>query len=272
MKIKRSVIGYGITITAALASFLYWQNRGIVVNRIDYQNDKLPKSYQGYRILQVSDLHNTLFGEKQKRLIKYTKEIAPDMITITGDLIDCHRTDLEVAMAYVREAVKIAPVYYVSGNHEGWTGDYNKIRDQLIEAGVYVLDDQSIILEKEEDKIRIIGLRDKIIPDTEQQLEELTSMEDHLFTMLLSHRPEYIHTYAKFPVDLVFSGHAHGGQIRMPFIGGLYAPGQGLLPKITNSMHKVDNTSMIVSRGLGNSVFPFRLFNRPELVVVTLKK
>lgn len=254
-----------------IASFLHWQNKGIVQTQYEYTNPKIPKAFNNYRMLHVSDLHNALFGKNQSKLIEYTKRANPDSIVITGDLIDCHRTDIDTAMMYVKEAIKIAPIYYVSGNHEAWGGLNDLLTEKLTQLGVKVLNDEVTYLWEGNDKIKIIGLQDKMVPDTQQQLEKLTQGEDELFTLLLSHRPEYMPLYSSVGVELALSGHAHGGQIRIPFIGGMYAPGQGIWPQYTRGVHRLNETTMIISRGLGNSVFPFRIFNRPEMVTIILK-
>ncbi|MGL5677769.1 MAG: metallophosphoesterase [Cellulosilyticaceae bacterium] len=266
---KRMIIGLGIVCSAL---FLGWQNNGLMVNEMSYIHKGLPEAFDGYRVLQVSDLHNKTFGKQQRQLVEATRKAAPDVIVITGDVIDCHRTDVEAAMTYIEQVVTLAPVYYVSGNHEAWAGLEKVLAEKLESIGVHVLYDEKTLLEIDGDVIEIVGLQDKMIPDTAQQLERLMDGEEDVFTLLLAHRPEYVETYSQYLVELVLSGHAHGGQIRLPFIGGMYAPGQGIGPKYTSGRYDIEKTTMVVSRGLGNSVFPFRVFNRPELVVITLQK
>ena len=206
----------------------------------------------------------------------------PDIIVITGDLIDQRKYNLETAMIFIRGAVKIAPVYYVSGNHEAWSGHYEIIKQSLIEAGVTVLDNDRSDIKRGENTIKLLGVSD---PDflTSSYLEETNASlleetlkgwateENESFNVLLSHRPELFDVYQAANLDLVFSGHAHGGQIRLPFVGGFVAPDQGLFPKYTSGSYTEGATTMFVSRGLGNSIVPQRLFNRPEIVVVTLR-
>ena len=259
-----------VLVIVLISAFLYWQNRGITINYIQYKNKKIPSALEGYKILQVSDLHNTKFGQNQKHLIRYTKRLKPDLIVITGDIIDCHRVNVDLAIQYVRVATKIAPVYYVSGNHEIWSGVYPELKEKLQKYGVKVLEDEKDFIDKNGATIEIIGIPDRIQPETQERLEKLIENNKSDVRILLTHRPEYMNIYKTFPIDLVFAGHAHGGQIRLPFIGGLYAPGQGLLPDYTSGAYEEDGTTMVVSRGLGNSVFPFRILNRPELVVVEL--
>ncbi|MGL6106113.1 metallophosphoesterase [Romboutsia sp.] len=265
-------------IIATLAIFFYWQNNDITVTNIDFENTKIPNNFNGYKILQVSDLHNKKFGKNQKKLVQLTKEINPDIIVITGDIVDSRRTNVDVALQYINQAVKIAPTYYVQGNHESRIEEYTKLEEGLLKAGVKILDNKNEEINIDNQKINLIGMEDLTLvkSDTkrktfEEILKTLKSESVSDLNILLSHRPELLYIYARQGIDLVFAGHAHGGQIRLPFTDGLFAPGQGILPKSTSGVHKDKNTEMVVSRGLGNSLFPFRVFNRPELVVTTLK-
>jgi len=258
--------------------FFYFGNNSLVVTNIEYINKKLPPAFKNYKILQISDLHNKEFGKDQKTLVNHTKEINPDLIVITGDLIDGRKPNIDIAINYVKQAKEVAPIYFISGNHEEFSNVYNDLEKKLEELGVTILDDNSQVIEKNGANLTLLGLKDPTFSREknqgnspfEEKLKTLKEKDDN-FTILLSHRPEYINLYVKYNIDLVFSGHAHGGQVRVPFVGGLYAPGQGLFPKYTSGIYSENNTSMVVSRGLGNSIFPLRVFNRPELLVVTLK-
>ncbi len=264
-----------------LVLFFIWQNNTIVTTTIVYSNPKLPKEFDQFRIAQISDLHNKVFGDNQSYLINELGKTNPDIIVLTGDLIDRRRFNLNAALIFVKEAITIAPVYYVSGNHEAWSNQYDLIKKELLQLGVSILDDQYIDLIKGEGSIRLLGLSD---PDflTSRYSEGTNTTKVHQslqrnadpnrFQLLLSHRPELIQIYSQYNMDLVLSGHAHGGQIRIPFIGAIIAPDQGLLPKYTSGAYKVNETTLVVSRGLGNSVLPIRLFNRPEIIVVKLIK
>ncbi|MDI9476653.1 MAG: metallophosphoesterase [Natronincolaceae bacterium] len=259
--------------------FFIYQNNALVVTNYNYKNPKLPEGFHGYRIAQVSDLHNKNFHGRLTEKIKAAK---PDIVVITGDLIDSRNTKIDTATDFVQEAVKIAPIYYVSGNHEQSSDKYDLLKGELEKLNVQIIDNYYMVLSRNGDKIGLMGVADPAIKQNEKSypwldsnryiennLEKLFNHANTDFNILLSHRPEQFGVYKDMNVDLVFSGHAHGGQIRIPFIGGMFAPGQGLFPKYTNGIHRDGGTSMVVSRGLGNSVFPFRIFNRPELVVVT---
>lgn len=256
-----------------------WGNAALELNTYTISSRGLPDAFDGYRIAQISDLHNAEFGDGNQRLLDMLREAEPDMIAITGDLIDSRKTNIAVALAFAEEAVRIAPCYYVSGNHEARVPEYRELKAGLEAAGVTVLDDARVEIEISGKSITIIGvndpsfLADYLTSDAavmDRKLSELSS-EDASFTILLSHRPELFDTYAAHDMDLVLTGHAHGGQFRLPLIGGLIAPNQGLFPKYDDGLYSEGNTNMIVSRGLGNSIIPFRFNNRPEVVMIELK-
>ena len=256
-----------------LAAFLYWQDNGLMLTKMTYEGD-VPKAFDGYKILQVADLQNKVFGRDRAPLLKKINASSPDIIVITGDLLDRHegRTDVDSAMGFIQEITNIAPVYFVSGNHEHQSGEWDILLEELIEAGVTVLDNGKSILEKDGETITVLGLADKSVNQHyDKMLHTLMAGQEDNFNILLSHRPELFETYVKENIDLAFTGHAHGGQIIIPFLRqGIFAPHQGFFPKYTEGMHEKDGTVMVVSRGLGNSSFPFRIFNRPELIEVTL--
>ena len=256
-----------------------WGNAALELNTYTISSRGLPDAFDGYRIAQVSDLHNAEFGGGNQRLLDMLREAEPDMIAITGDLIDSRKTNIAVALAFAEEAVRIAPCYYASGNHEARVPEYRELKAGLEAAGVTVLDDARVEIEISGKSITIIGvndpsfLADYLTSDAavmDRKLSELSS-EDASFTILLSHRPELFDTYVAHDMDLVLTGHAHGGQFRLPLIGGLIAPNQGLFPKYDDGLYSEGNTNMIVSRGLGNSIIPFRFNNRPEVVLIELK-
>lgn len=272
-----------------IALFLNWSNHSLVVTYYDYENKNLPTSFEGYRITQVSDLQSEYFGEQQSNLLKKVKNTNPDVIVFTGDLIDRNHTDYNAARTAMKGLLEIAPVYYVNGNHE-MALDEQTIQafyEELKDMGVHLLFDEKASLKREEEEIFLLGLSEftvfackdyirsnKVRADEcmlKLELEKLESkVEKEDFVVLLTHEPQYLDLYASDKVDLIFAGHAHGGQIRLPFTDGLYAPGQGTLPKMTSGVHVCGTSTLMISRGLGNSTFPFRVFNRPEIVVVDL--
>ncbi len=268
------VFGVILILIAALIAWAAIDSRNIDVTRFTVSG--APEAFSGFKIVQISDLHNAEFGTDNQKLIDILKSEAPDAIVITGDLIDARRTNTEIAESFARRCMEIADCYYVPGNHEARLGDtYDAFESALIADGVNVLRNGSVRIRKEMDAIRIVGVDDPAfakasdaITNLDAALEALSSDD---FTILLAHRPELIDEYSKWGIDLVLSGHAHGGQIRLPGIGGLYAPGQGFFPRYTSGNYTVGDTEMIVSRGIGNSAFPLRVNDRPEVVIVTLK-
>ena len=264
----------------ALIAWIIWGNTALELNTYTVTSSKLPQSFDGYRIAHVSDLHNAEMGKNNEKLLTMLRDADPDMIAITGDLVDSRNTDIEVALQFVREAVKIAPCYYVTGNHEARISEYDELKAGMEAAGVTVLVDAKTEISLEGEAITLIGVNDPsyqtdyLFGDSETvmntKLEELHTEQDR-FTILLSHRPELFETYVDHDLDLVLSGHAHGGQFRMPFIGGLVAPNQGLFPEYDAGIYTLGNTNMLVSRGIGNSILPFRINNRPEVILIELQ-
>ena len=264
----------------ALVIWIAWGNTALELNTYTVTSSRLPKNFDGYRIAHVSDLHNAEMGESNEKLLSMLREADPDMIAITGDLIDSRNTDVEIALQFVQEAMKIAPCYYVSGNHEARVNEYEEMKTGLISAGVIILEDAQTEISIEGETITLIGINDPsfqtdyLFGDSETVISsKLTELhtDGEVFTILLSHRPELFDTYADHDVDLVLSGHAHGGQFRLPFIGGVVAPNQGLFPEYDAGIYTDGNTNMLVSRGVGNSILPFRINNRPEVILIELQ-
>ena len=275
------IIIISLIIIVLIIIYLYFENNAIQITNIDVKDQSIPNSFKNFKIVHISDLHNKEFEKSQKNVINKIKETNPDIIVITGDIIDSYDTNVKISADFINGISKIAPVYYVPGNHESRIlDDYISLKTQMQTAGVHVLENECITISKGNDKINIIGMNDpsfeylKLTGTTDEEIvvNNLSVLTKNLngYTILLSHRPELIDTYASFNINLVFSGHAHGGQVRIPFVGGVIAPNQGLFPKYTSGLHEVKNTKMIISRGLGNSAFPFRINNRPEIVVANL--
>jgi len=277
-KSKGIVWAIVLILLAVFGALTLWENLTVGTTHYRITSDRLPAAFNGYTIAQISDLHNAEFGQDNSELVRILEKESPDIIVITGDLVDSNHTDIDTAMSFVRQAVKIAPCYSVTGNHEAWLGNlYAELEKQLLDAGVTVLHDQVISISKGGDSIQLIGLDD---PDfTEETSYDPEGLfENKLqnmdlkpgFKLLLSHRPELFPAYAASGIELVLSGHAHGGQFRIPFLGGIIAPNQGFFPKYDVGEYHESGTTMIVSRGIGNSVIPVRINNRPEVVMIEL--
>ena len=276
---KKSILIASILILTGLIIWTLWGNTALEVNEYQITSDKIPEAFSGFRIAQVSDLHNAEFGEGNCKLIGLLSQTDPDMIVLTGDLIDSRQTDNEIALEFAEQAMQISPVYFISGNHEARVREYDDLKMGLVDAGVVVLENQQVQITKEGEHITLIGVDDPsfrtdyLFGDAESVIKQATAdlqNETDSFTILLSHRPELFDTYVDSGVDLVFSGHAHGGQFRIPLVGGLVAPNQGCFPKYDAGQFNRQNTTMIVSRGVGNSIIPVRFNNRPEIIVVSL--
>ena len=280
-------------------------NAGIWVTRYEIKSSRLPEGFDGFRIVQIADLHSVRTPEQAELLLTRVREEQPELIALTGDQIDSHyyadhstptegeeegflpdRDTLEL----IRELTDVAPVYAVYGNHEMMLLDdpeHNPFKTALEEMGVTILYQQTVELTRNGDSILLAGIQDPAtlyknedydgLPDTRSRMQAmldntLGETDPEQFVLLLSHRPEYFALYQDYPIDLALTGHAHGGQIRLPGVGGLYAPGQGWFPKYTSGVFRQGRLSMVVSRGLGNSILPLRVFDPPELVTVTLRQ
>lgn len=278
MKRRVFVLIIAAALVLALLIWLLWANSSPAATQVTVASDALPEAFEGFKIAHVSDLHNAVFGRKNEKLLSLIRAAKPDIIAITGDLIDSRHTDIDSALAFVEAAAEIAPVYYVTGNHESRL-DFDEIEPRLIAAGARVLRNEAEDIGRGGERIRLAGIDDPSFIRTggtaeERAAAELEQLGDGggTFTVLLAHRPELVEVYAEYGAGLVLSGHAHGGQVRLPLLGGLYAPGQGLLPEYDSGLYSLGETQMVVSRGLGNSVAPLRVNNRPELVIVTLSR
>lgn len=268
-----------IAIFLGMILWIIWGNTALMVHEITITNTKIPQTFHGYRIVQISDLHNSEFGDDNEILLEHIKDSKPDMIVLTGDLIDASHTNIDISLSFAKQAVMIAPTYFVSGNHEAAISSYGTLREGLQDAGVKLLSNDAASIEKDGEAIVLLGVDD---PSFQQDfmMEDADIMESILtklpiqqdtYTILLSHRPELMDTYVASGVDLVFSGHAHGGQFRLPLLGGIIAPNQGLFPTYDGGLYTQSSTQMVVSRGIGNSILPLRINNRPEIVAVTLQ-
>ena len=259
-----------IIVILLLGIFCWFQNNWLQVSEYTYTSPKVPSSADGFRIVQVSDLHNAVFGSHNSRLLEKITAQRPDIIVITGDIADSSHTDLDAAIEFCEGAAKIAPCYYITGNHEMWLDDdeQQKLYSGITNAGVTFLKDETVTLAN---GISMTGLDDASLYNG--TLAKLSANIDPAdLHIVLAHEPQYLEEeYILSSPDLIITGHAHGGQVRLPFIGGIVAPDQGFLPKYTAGEYKSGDTAMYVSRGLGNSVIPLRVFNYPEINVLIIK-
>lgn len=297
---KRLGIILGILIIMAIS--IWTGNNRLHVSRYEIGVAGLDPAFDGLTIVQISDLHSKFFGNDQRRLAKKVGDLHPDIIFCTGDMVDSRKYREEPVYALVEKLVKVAPVYMVSGNHEWWTaGGYQEMIPRLEALGAHVLENKADAIERDGARLWVVGLSDEAYIAAEayygaeegrtnpgEPLAEAAAGEDYSGdtmdtallalladrgapVLLLSHRPEYFPLYVQSGADVVFSGHAHGGQIRIPFVGGIIAPGQGFFPRYDGGVYREGATTMVVSRGLGNSLFPLRVFNPPDVVYATLR-
>jgi len=234
-----------------------------------------PKLTAEVRLAVVTDFHSS---DNADDVVAMVASCAPDAVLLVGDLFDddTQNRPTERTLSLMRQLSAQYPCYYVSGNHEAWTGEMDALYQQTEEAGVTVLRMSSGVLTVRGQRIALCGIPDPYemvfsgAPDTEEQIRQaMENVDSADFTVLLAHRPELLAKYAQFPLDLVVSGHAHGGQVRIPgVLNGLYAPNQGWFPKLAGGAYTQDGTTLIVSRGLAVRTRLPRIFNRPEVVLV----
>ncbi len=280
MKLWKPLVG---TAMAALGAYTVYDNTHLDVTHYTVQSDRLPLAFSSLKIGHISDLHNTEIPCIRHRLMDALAVEMPDLIVVTGDLIDCRHTNSKIAMKTMRRICEIAPVYYVAGNHEAKMQHKLPIWEaQLTAMGVEILKDRAIPYEKDGETVYLCGIYDpafvlgsgkhskeayaKLL---EKKLQQVLPPEG--FRILLSHRPCPFETYQESGVELVLCGHAHGGMIRLPGKQGVISPDEGFFPKYTQGVFQQEGTSMVVSRGIGNSLFPLRFHNASELVMVTLE-
>ncbi len=235
-----------LIIIMLLGCYLHFQNTKLKINIYEIADSDISKKFDKYKIIQVSDFHNTKSKKLTEELIEEIKLQNPNIIAITGDLIDSNKTDIEVASTFIERINDIAPVYFVTGNHEAALSDYKILRENLASLGVTILDNKVEKLYIDEEKINLIGIDDPNMSynpymsdgeKVEYVLKEIDYDKGN-YSILLSHRPELFETYVRNDIDLVLTGHTHGGQVIVPFIGGLVSPNQGFFPKYDKGLFK----------------------------------
>lgn len=282
-KIVKRALCVILTLIVAFSIVTIWGNITLSVEIFNIETDKL-NIKNGYKIAHISDYHNTHSNFLNGAVFSSLEEEKPDIIVLTGDLADCRKTDIEKSIDFVSRIIEFAPVYYVTGNHEcnisiDSQSDFDNMIEDLKSLGVEVLrgDSSEIILPNKE-KINIFGIDDPYfhcgsaseVKITTDSLCSALKINNDEFNILLAHHPEQIEIYSQYGFDLVYSGHAHGGQGRL-FGIGLIAPDQGLFPKYTSGIYEENETTLVVSRGIGNSIAPVRIFDRPNLIYTIIK-
>ena len=265
-------------VAAVLVPWTIWGNITVGTTQYTVASSRLPAAFDHYRMVVVSDFHNAEYGDHNRQLIRQIAAEQPDSIVFTGDLLDSRHPNLAIVEDLIRELTAVAPCYYVTGNHEARLGaQFQELEQLLLAHSVVVLHDEAVPLTRNGDTIQLVGLDDPDFTDRNASIQQ-SMLETKLrnlnlttdYRILLSHRPEYFDAYVAAEIDLALCGHAHGGQFRLPLVGGLVAPNQGFFPKYDAGVYTEQGTTMIVSRGVGNSILPVRFNNRPELVSVEL--
>lgn len=261
-----------------VAVFLWWNNATLVVKQFDPAFPTLPPGFDGCRVVVLSDLHSAQFGRDNETLLETVAEQSPEYIFLVGDLLDQYRPLPEGYAASIAAGLSaIAPTYYVTGNHEWALGDVPALKKALTENGVTVLSNQAVTLERFGDTIVLAGIddpngyADQKSPET--LAGEIAQKWGDPFWILLAHRNNrFARQYSLLGADLVCSGHAHGGIVRLPGTDGLFSHDLDLFPSYTAGLYEENGSVLFVTRGLGNSGPSFRVFNRPEIAVLTLRR
>lgn len=278
MKKKKIILPVAAAALTAFAAWMIYTNVAIAVTEYTLSFRSLPSAFDGFRIAQVSDFHNT--ESACRAIVDGVRKAEPDMIAITGDIIYSRNVQIDCALELVGELSEIAPCYYVTGNHESRLTDeeLERLLTGIRERGATVLRGEEKIVTKDGANISVLGVDD---PDffgdalfsVDITAEEISSkLTEGNFSVLLSHRPEFYDEYKKSGVNLVLAGHTHGGQVNLPFLGGVLVPDQGFFPEYDAGLFREEDFAMVISRGLGNSVMPVRFNNQREVVIIELKK
>lgn len=267
-----------LLVLAALlaAGFLLWGNCSLQTTETALVSPALPPAFDGLRIVELADLHGRVFGRGSRRLLAAVRRAEPDLICIDGDLFDEH-TDLAMLPPLLRGLCAIAPVYYVTGNHEWRVPGLRGILAQMRACGVTVLQDDWRVLRRGEDALVLAGTDDPCGPAERKTPAELIAdiraeAGEAAFLLLLAHRNDQLPQWSALGVQAVLAGHCHGGVVRLPFVGGLFGTDRRLFPAWDAGLYRQGETALYVSRGLGYTNVHFRLFNRPEVAVIVLRR
>lgn len=276
---RRSRLLWKLLLLCALcAGFFWWSNHSLQTETFTFSSPRLPQGFDGCVIVQLSDLHGALFGEDNRVLLDRVRSAAPDYIFLTGDLQDQYRqTPRSYSVSLGRSLAEIAPTYFITGNHEWAFSDVPGLKRELEAAGVTVLSNEYTVLERGGSTLVLAGIDDPngyADQKTPQALAaEVRAAFGDPFWLLLAHRNNYFEKeYSLLGADLVITGHGHGGLIRLPFTDGLISVERSFFPSYTAGFYSANGGEVLVSRGLGNSGRTFRLFNRPEVVVLRLER
>ena len=279
-KLKRW-LRIGITFAVLAVLFVWAFYGGLTLRQYEIQSEKI--SSGNVRIVVIADLHSHIWGEDQQPLLDMIKSQQPDIIALVGDIVD-DREPMYGAQLFLDGITDIAPTYYVSGNHEWWSGAYDEIKLMIEGYGITVLENERTNIIVNGVDLCLCGIDDPEVFDytddpelramgSEKELlrQRFSDLDRSTYNVLLAHRPELIGTYLKYGFDLILSGHTHGGQVRIPLlVNGLFAPDQGYFPDYAGGRYDFGAQTLIVSRGSGVEAKLPRIFDPPEVVVVDI--
>ena len=274
MKAKRFLL-FLLLVALILTGLLVDSRYRLVTTQYTLHSELLPDSFRGYSIVQLSDLHGASFGTDNSSLVDTVRALSPDLIALTGDFIE-NEEQIPNAQSLIRQLTDIAPVYYVSGNHDWASGSISALRFAVEESGATYLSNEYMPITHNGDSILLAGVEDpngyaeQITPDA--LIGTAAANYPNVFTVLLAHRNDFVSKYPVLPCDLILTGHGHGGVIRLPFIGGLFGTDLQFFPKYDSGVFSADRYNMVVSRGLGDAPLLPRFLNNPEIVQIILEK
>ena len=270
---KKKRIGWALALGTAVGLLAWSWQQDLTVSRYTLPLPTGLEGAAGLRVAQISDLHS---AKVEAALAPALKEEKPDLIVITGDLVNREDRNFDRALSLAAMAVSVAPTYFVPGNHEVDNPCYARLRGGLLVAGVTVLEDQAVEIPYGDAVVNLIGAADvTFVGKTRAEGRQILPSKvnslcgDGVLNLLISHRPAMLEAYGRCAVQGVFCGHAHGGQVRLPLLGPVYTPDEGMWPHVTEGVHWTGQVPVVVSRGLGNGTPAPRLWNGPELVVTT---
>lgn len=286
---KKKKMNFVLLLLLLLIIFFIWRlyvdENLIEVSHFEVESEKIPQSFDGFKIIQISDLHSKEFKNDNEPLVDLIDTENPDIVVLTGDMVTANQSEYTVFFSLVEKISPKYETYYIYGNHEQALDDMHRdiICDFLTEHGVKVLKNESVELIKDNQKIELYGLwyskkyyskgNSSWTLDVEHVTELIGKPTDDFYTILLSHNPRYYDVYKEWGADLTLSGHVHGGMVRFPIVGAIFSPDEGFLPRYDAGLYgNEDDKKLVVSRGLGRGSTGFRLFNRPDLVSITLHK
>ncbi|KPH71354.1 metallophosphoesterase [Oceanobacillus caeni] len=270
-KFRKLFVSIALFFLLSMIGKIHIDTNTFKLNRISLQSSKLDVGTE-ISLLQITDVHSKVFGENNEELIKQIQDLNVDMIVLTGDLIDRKTSDFQDVFHLIDKLVQINPqTYFVTGNHEWDNPRKKEFLSGLKTRGVTILSNKNIELEKNGSTFHIIGI-DDVSTERENMEEAFYQVNDQVYNILLSHSPSVIQKYADLPVDLVLSGHTHGGQVRLPLIGAIVAPDEGLFPHLQKGIYNIkDNSFLYIDSGLGTTALPIRFLNQSQISLITIR-